>query len=1206
MSTIVTRAGKGSPLTNTEVDANFTNLNSDKVEKSGDTLTGDLAFGDNVKAKFGASDDLQIYHSGSNSVITDVGQGSLYIGGDNNVIIASGNLNTTKARFTLTDVELYYEGEQKFATTSSGVDITGNLVADGLTVGSSTLTESSSDLTINAADDLFLNVNGSTAVQFFQNAGALQNVLFKNNSGGNVLEISGASGDTQFYEDTGTTVKLTWDASAEELQFKDNVKAEFGDGGDLQIVHNGTNSQILNNTGTLKIVQNVDDGDVEINADNSSGGTANYFKADGSTGEVQLYHYGSEKLATKSTGIDVTGTVTADGLTVENSADTTINFGNAVDANDGTTINVRKGAFTSSKIQFLRTDDQYNDFEIKVADDEDVSLTYGQGNVSNDLWVRRSSSLTPVLRLKDSGDISFYDDSGTSQDFYWDASTSRLGLGTTTPSAPLTVDTSAGTFAVEGDGGSSNLISSTGALSLKSGQFQTQINQSDNTPIARFVANTGDVLFYNDSGSSQDFYWDASTSRLGIGTTSPLSDIHIAQSSPVIRLEDTDNNAIAQILYNTASGGLLLRSDVTQATGASGSNIIFQTDGSEAMRIDSSGRLLIGTTNSDPWRSAQDVIQLGENGSVTHYEGLVTSLNHNYYIDSAGNPKYSQTGQEVFAVSLNSYDNAIKFIYAPSGTAGDTFSFNTAAVIDSSGNVGIGTTSPDGLLHISSGTSGDAIVIIEADTDNNDETDVPQLWFKADGDINEGAVRLNDNYLQFISNTSFQSGFQWSTGSTNNTGTTSPATGANEKMRLTYEGRLGIGTTSPASALHVRDTSNAEITIQDAISSATARIGVYGAGGNLTYDTNASGDHIFTTNNRATEFMRIDSSGNVGIGTTSPADLLHIQGADVGLVLDDTDGTSTHQQTWLKSDNGNLRLQTRNSSGGFVSNDYLVQKGASGATSHEWRIDNSEAARIDSSGNLLVGTTDSTLYNNTSGEGVGLIGGDHIEVARSGGPALFLNRMTSDGDIAEFRKDGTTIGSIGVDNTDNIFLSGNSGHSGLMVGTPGIIAYANGNVSDATEDLGQSSVRWRNLYLSGGVYLGGTGANNLLDDYEEGTTTVTYRNLTDTPTTDAANYVKTGDLVCISGYLNLSGSETWGGALFDIRDLPFIRYDRTTFNDAACIGTAVVNGSLCLLRWQGILGGGFELFYISDGSKVDTADIASGSIISWSVTYRTT
>jgi hypothetical protein len=48
MTTITTRSGKGSPLTNDEVDANFTNLNTDKVETSGDSMTGNLSFGDNV------------------------------------------------------------------------------------------------------------------------------------------------------------------------------------------------------------------------------------------------------------------------------------------------------------------------------------------------------------------------------------------------------------------------------------------------------------------------------------------------------------------------------------------------------------------------------------------------------------------------------------------------------------------------------------------------------------------------------------------------------------------------------------------------------------------------------------------------------------------------------------------------------------------------------------------------------------------------------------------------------------------------------------------------------------------------------------------------------------------------------------------------------------------------------------------------------
>ena len=58
----------------------------------------------------------------------------------------------------------------------------------------------------------------------------------------------------------------------------------------------------------------------------------------------------------------------------------------------------------------------------------------------------------------------------------------------------------------------------------------------------------------------------------------------------------------------------------------------------------------------------------------------------------------------------------------------DSFDDVNVMTIRSDGNVGIGTTSPAGQLHISSGTSGDCTVYIEADTDNNEETDNPELY----------------------------------------------------------------------------------------------------------------------------------------------------------------------------------------------------------------------------------------------------------------------------------------------------------------------------------------------------------------------------------------------------------------------------------------------------------------------------------------------
>jgi hypothetical protein len=91
----------------------------------------DVNFDDSVKATFGASSDLKIYHDGSNSYIQDGGTGNLRIAGQS-VDILNPDANEFKARFKdNAEVELYYDNNKKFETTSTGVEVTGNISLTG-------------------------------------------------------------------------------------------------------------------------------------------------------------------------------------------------------------------------------------------------------------------------------------------------------------------------------------------------------------------------------------------------------------------------------------------------------------------------------------------------------------------------------------------------------------------------------------------------------------------------------------------------------------------------------------------------------------------------------------------------------------------------------------------------------------------------------------------------------------------------------------------------------------------------------------------------------------------------------------------------------------------------------------------------------------------------------------------------------------------
>jgi len=143
-----------------------------KLPLAGGTMTGDVSLGDNVKAKFGASDDLQIYHDGSNSWISDVGTGDLILGGHSNVKIyfsGSGEYGATFAEDGA--AVLKFNNSDKFATTNNGVDVTGSVTCDGFTSTGIDDNATSTAITINATKNVGIGVVPKT---WSSNADALQ------------------------------------------------------------------------------------------------------------------------------------------------------------------------------------------------------------------------------------------------------------------------------------------------------------------------------------------------------------------------------------------------------------------------------------------------------------------------------------------------------------------------------------------------------------------------------------------------------------------------------------------------------------------------------------------------------------------------------------------------------------------------------------------------------------------------------------------------------------------------------------------------------------------------------------------------------------------------------------------------------------------------------------------------------------------------
>ena len=210
----------------------------------------------------------------------------------------------------------------------------------------------------------------------------------------------------------------------------------------------------------------------------------------------------------------------------------------------------------------------------------------------------------------------------------------------------------------------------------------------------------------------------------------------------------------------------------------------------------------------------------------------------------------------------------------------DTGSDGVDGITSLNGNIGIGKSSPTAQLHISSGNSGDCVLKIEADEDDNDETDNPRIEFITDGGFNTALVgagqmpfeTTNDNALVLAAHQmKFYTGTQNFNDSTNMT----------EKMRIRPNGNVGLGTSSPRQNLHVHESGSGQVVI--AVTNDTTggeandgiHFGIDGSEQGFVWHKQNTA-LLFATNN--TERMRLTNDGKLGINTSNPDERLHVTG----------------------------------------------------------------------------------------------------------------------------------------------------------------------------------------------------------------------------------------------------------------------------------------------------------------------------------------
>ena len=226
--------------------------------------------------------------------------------------------------------------------------------------------------------------------------------------------------------------------------------------------------------------------------------------------------------------------------------------------------------------------------------------------------------------------------------------------------------------------------------------------------------------------------------------------------------------------------------------------------------------------------------------------------------------------------------------------------------------------------------------------------------------------------------------------------------------------------------------------------------------------------HSFTLRNNGTSYSDnlVLDRGNVGIGTSSPSDLLEIQGGSADGIRISVSGQSYHHK--IRTNGDGLLLSADDSGAGGAGADM------------RFHVAGAERVRIENDGDVLIGKTTTSILT----AGIAMSNTLGIRPIVDGDVAMLAGRLSSDGEIIQFRKENTKIGRIGVA-SGTLFIG--SAESNLRfnfgAGQAVIPATSAGASRDNVIDLGESSARFNDAFITNGVTTGSD--KNEKQDIEE-------------------------------------------------------------------------------------------------------------------------